>query len=372
MDPGLSPEFLNRLLAVVGLVFVALLTAGGFAFEGTTIRHTQSIYVGNKVVPATAGNYVEFRNHISPDRKFVSATFLLLSHARCLDENYYKGVWNFALYARMNNLDNLSDVKWPQNITISNSTCVWSAGGFKEEILMSWKFEDSKKLFNGCYINFREVLSEFPKNETKQMQVPEEDDYFNCSFRILSMWCSYYWAPRCAASFRTDDDLNGFMYLSFRQGCQKNQCFSYTRREIVWSYRANDISNNGNLKQMAFLADFFYPSRKSTWLMVFQRVQANSTVQRISERNVTLVKARLFTVTFGAALAIFLGLKIVCFALWFRIVWLKGRRGYNGFVSNGDALSCAVQQVLLAGHGIKNHDKGKAVVHMNGVVLQSH
>ncbi|KAI0562870.1 hypothetical protein FGB62_50g215 [Gracilaria domingensis] len=335
MDPGLAALWLSRLLALLATLFTALLTAGAFAFVGSTEPVYQSVSVRNKVVPATRGNYIDFRQHISPDGLNVSATFHLLFSPSCVRSGYRTKT----TYARTNDLHNLNDTRWSRDDILLNSTCINEENGFVEEILDTEQFGLPTYGTEDCiYLMAFAILDAHADHTPPELSAfngscPYRDPEVRCSVSILSDN-----AIECIVSIRVQDDFGGFtlFHLSFGQE-------RFVARFHV--SRRPEREDAKVLESMAFIASMM-PEESAVLFReaVTSRVEENATVQKVvGERNVTQVNVGLILATLTSAMALLLAVAIVAAVMWVRVVWLKGRRGYNSFNSNEDALASAAE-----------------------------
>eukprot|EP00737_Agarophyton_chilense_P004201 gb/GEZJ01005166.1/.p1 GENE.gb/GEZJ01005166.1/~~gb/GEZJ01005166.1/.p1 ORF type:complete len:431 (+),score=21.72 gb/GEZJ01005166.1/:265-1557(+) len=346
VDIGLASHGYSICAALLGAAFIILCTAGGFAFSGTSVPVYESIQVRNKVVAATAGSYVNYREHVSPDASQVSATVLLLAEPGCSEP----GVSKTIVYGRTNELHDLESIQWPRGEKFSNYTCLWEPE-FKSEVLVTRRTRRKRISFEECDLGFKTVGVDFRKVEGKKLtQIPFSGDVSlgNCSFRITELWCSNYRTLRCAGSVRMNDEADGYgeiLYFVRPDNGDLSLAMSALRLE-----KAHDTEL---LQTMAFVSDVVL--RGSQFLtpilrLAMFRVETNGTAQRfIGTRSVTEVNVTLITATFGSAMGVLVMTTTAAAVAWVWVVLLRGRRGYNAFCSNADAVACAAQQLSRAG-----------------------
>eukprot|EP00178_Gracilaria_changii_P003800 TRINITY_DN1572_c0_g1_i1.p1 TRINITY_DN1572_c0_g1~~TRINITY_DN1572_c0_g1_i1.p1 ORF type:complete len:432 (+),score=56.61 TRINITY_DN1572_c0_g1_i1:481-1776(+) len=366
VDPGLGPPRIITFLVLLGALFTALTTAGGFSFSGATAPQYESAQVRNKVVPAAAGQYIDFRDHISSDATLISGTFLLLQSTACVEQE----VGRVTFYALTNDIRDLHRIQWRIDELISNSTCLRRQNGFAEERLAEYSLPTRSFSLASCELRFDQVgvqnLSQVRRNDIIQIPFSEENDLgANCSFRIVELWCSTYSTFVCVGSVRMMDETGGFGQIIYRASRDRSLIPSLT------SYRGKRRDDTEVLKSMAFLSDSITNSHSVlVRMMASSMIETNATVQRVvGERSVTNVNFVLLFWTFGTAFGLFALLGLVTSMIWLRVVWRKGRKGYNCFCSEGDALACAMQQLYWARKGRAGEQKGVAVGAVDKVVV---
>ncbi|KAI0558727.1 hypothetical protein FGB62_190g013 [Gracilaria domingensis] len=350
MDSGLAPRELSRMFALIAVLFTALITAGGFAFVGATEPVYQTVHVRNKVVPATRGNYIDFRNHVSPDKRVVSATFLLLILPVCIDGGFTNSTW----YSRINEFHNLRDIKWPRTFRIFNITCVFEANGFVKETILTTQ--------DGFPLYGTDDCLHLLKLETfKQLQLPSSITpaiHGTCPYQDVELRCSNHSIVQCVGSARVQDDFGGFILF--------HSIIRQTQIEISTHHgRTLERDDLHVLESMVFVASI-YPETDLYSLRncAASRVEESASVQQlVGERNVTQVNIGLIISTFGPSIALLILLAAVASVMWVRVVWFKGRRWYNSFSSNEDSLACVAQ-------ALKWHTNGGAERTEMGMVVR--
>ncbi|KAI0564331.1 hypothetical protein FGB62_27g20 [Gracilaria domingensis] len=356
MDPGLSPRWLSRLFVVLAVLFTALLAAGGFAFVGSTENVYQTVYVRNKVVPATRENYVDFRKHISPDGRRVSAEFLLLCTLSCTR----KGFKRLTKYVRTNDVHNLNHFQSPDLEGFSNSTCVQSANGFMDEILETaqyglpvYRTDDCKSLI------FAEMVRQ---QQMKHLVAPAHNG--SCPYNNLQIRCSNRSGVQCVASARVQDEFDGFVLI---QMSIEQTTFRINYSPERWREREHPQV----LESLTFMLQFLPQDALLLRTCAASRVQQNASVQKlVGERNVTTVNVALIMGALGIATALLVAVGTVALAMWVGVVWLKGRRRYNTFSAKEDALACAAQALLWRSDGGADRaEEGVVVRGLHGISL---
>ncbi|KAI0560113.1 hypothetical protein FGB62_124g02 [Gracilaria domingensis] len=358
MDPGLAPRALSRLMALIGLLFVALITAGGFAFVGATEPVYEEVHVRNKVVNATRGNYIDFRNHVSIDGRLVSATLLM-----CLSECSEQNLKTSTFYNQINDdFRDLRDIKHRLDYA-RNSTCVTEANGFVEERRGEY-VRDNHQAREACLdlipyeetgrLNRANVFRQTPMNGT----CPYQDIEVRCSDSDSGLYC--------VGNARRQDDLGGFVFFKFVRLRIRSARMQTMVDHQVFRLRLPERDDTDVLTSTAFLLSRF-TGRMDAFVLrncAASRVEKNASVQKVvGDRNVTQLRIALLMSTFGPAMALLVALATVALVMWVRVVWVKGRGGYNGFSSNEDALASAAQ-------ALRWHTDGEAERAGNGVVVR--
>lgn len=351
-DPGLGPTRITFPLVLGMLSFTALTTVGGFSFVGTTEILYETVPVRNKAVRASPGTYIDFRDHLSLDGHLASSTFVMLDGLYCNEQDTDR-VTTFAV---TNDMHDLTSVIYSEANRRSNATCLTTQNGFKEEIL--FECENHYNHFGNDTCNpAREVrvhlnFSEIKRNDFTQIQFSEDENLQHCPFRIAEMWCSNYVSFRCVASIRTEDDSSNYGEILFF--FQDEDFTSYT-----FGCRGRKRHDPEVLKSMAFLSEAMDSVVVSKlYGLATSRIETNATVQKIvGERNVTKVNVSLLLSTFVPALGLLFAAAVVTFTYWLLVVWRPGRKGYNCFCSEADALSCAAQQLYWAQNRTSGREK---------------
>ena len=336
-DPGLAPPNLARAAVVIATLVLGLSVSGGFGIVGKTERIYEDVRVRNKVVGAN-GSYIDFRDHISKDGKLVSGTVLLLQHPFCLRG----AVYSFILYSCVNDLDDLTTVKWPSDSWVLNSTCVMEESGFKTEIILQ-EFELLEELqtdLRNCAVDV--ALADLPKSDITRVPVSHETNA-GCQFYIDEVWCSNFLRTYCVGSMKIAGGFGEVHVLGDSLGRYGYRFFNY---------RTEKQQKPEMLKSLAFLHDVvkISPSNSHRW-MAQSRIETDALVKKfVGMRNVTDISVVFIAATFGTAVVITLLTGLLACMGWILYVAKPGRRNYNKFNSASDAMSCA-SFVMFGGEG---------------------
>lgn len=281
----------------------------------------------NKAVNAN-GSYIDFRDHISRDANLVSGTFLLLQSPTCIT-TVSNGSFHFC---EINDLDDVTSVKWPRTTDVSNSTCVMEESGFLDEVIYVERVPLQDLVHRNLMAEWGDILSraDVPKRDISRVPVPQTTNNKTVPFHVEEIWCSNYRKKSCAGSLKI---AGGFGELTFRGGVEA----------IPSTYRTKKRQDSEILKSRAFLTDILnLEGVAKSRRMALSRIETNALVRKYAgRRNVTDINVALVAATFGTAVVITFLTGLLACTGWTLYVAKPGRRNYNMFNSASDAMACA-------------------------------
>lgn len=362
-DPGLAPQQIARVSVFVVVLVIVLTTIGGFGIIGVTIQDFEKVTVKAKVGGVKNGNFINFKDHISPNGNLVSAAFLMVKRVPCQVLGPRKDV----VYGSFNDIDDPMTVKWPYDTELNDSTCLKESSKYEDEIIRTESFITQTN--NGASCRFSFDAKGLPKNRTVKIP-PLSEQLVNCEYEVLELWCSSYLEVGCAGTLRFKErQAYGEIVFASLDGGKSIEAF-------LARYLHNDRSVTPVLKSMSFILSMGLLGKNAVTLPALRYVamasfETNVVVRRLSgQKNVTRVNAILVGTTLGIAVLITLVTSGIAFGGWVIFVARAGRRRYNKFNSAMDALSCAAAETLRFEdcNNLMKRKRGVCLALKNGIV----